>query len=43
VLATQNVKPAQFATMLGTSVENMWGIVKMVVDKFWRDEVEDGG
>lgn len=43
VLSTQNVKPAQFAkNMLGTSVENMWGIVKMVVDKFMREEVEEG-
>ena len=37
------MRPAQFAkNMLGTSVENMWGIVKMIVDKFMKEEVEEG-
>ena len=34
ILATQFYKPHEFATQITLNVTNMWGIIKMLVDKF---------
>ncbi|CAM9165763.1 unnamed protein product, partial [Phaeothamnion confervicola] len=38
VLGTQFYKPREFATQITLSINNMWGIVKMLVELFLRQE-----
>ncbi|KAK2076323.1 hypothetical protein QBZ16_000847 [Prototheca wickerhamii] len=42
LLATQTVKPADFATQMNLSMDNAWGIVRALLDLFYDAMEEDG-
>lgn len=42
ILATQFFKPKDFAAQINLSVNNMWGIVKMVAELLMKDDKPDG-
>ena len=42
VLSTQFFKPKEFATQINLSLQNMWGIVKMVCELLMKDDKPDG-
>lgn len=40
--APQFYKPTELATQITMSVQNMWGIIKMLADKFLQADRPDG-
>ena len=42
ILATQFFKPKDFAQQINLSVNNMWGIIKMIAELMMKDDKADG-